>query len=466
MSQFSLVRLLKNFKAGVALACARPVGRFSFASGQSPFAELMVAFTAVILLKAYLTTDAPTDFNVYGLTSLAAYVVTFFVCAYLVSAVQRAPTMFCAFTVILLSAFLFLYVFTASTAGLLDRLPRDIVETVKPWLSWIILGWCFLIVFRAIRTLYGAGIIRSLALGLGFVVAISASGQWIPAQPVLYTQRAEKNVQRPSPNVERTYYAQSGLMNDRLGSLGVNRPNMADLYFLGFAGDSKQDVFMREVRSVKQLFDERFDTEGRSIAMINNHATLRTDPLANMHNLSRALSGIGAAMDTEQDVLFLFLTSHGWHDATLSTSFWPLGLNDIAAKDLAAALNESGIKWRVIVVSACYSGSFINALQNDRTLIITASRSDRNSFGCSNEADFTYFGRAYFDEALRTETSFIEAFEIARAAIKERESSDSLTHSEPQIVIGARIQPKLRELEERIRQIDRNRQRQSRAGME
>lgn len=73
----------------------------------------------------------------------------------------------------------------------------------------------------------------------------------------------------------------------------------------------------------------------------------------------------------------------------------PLELNQIDPKWLKDALDKSGIRWKVIVISACYSGSFIPALQDDNTLIITASAADRTSFGCENEADYTYFGRAF-----------------------------------------------------------------------
>jgi len=44
--------------------------------------------------------------------------------------------------------------------------------------------------------------------------------------------------------------------------------------------------------------------------------------------------------------------------------------------DLATALRESGIKWRVIVVSACHAGAFIHALQDDNTIILTAAAPD------------------------------------------------------------------------------------------
>lgn len=102
------------------------------------------------------------------------------------------------------------------------------------------------------------------------------------------------------------------------------------------------------------------------------------------------------------------------------------------------------------MVSACYSGSFIDELQGDHTLVISAAAHDRTSFGCSNEAAFTYFGGAFFDRALRTETAFIAAFETARELVAARERAEGITPSLPQIAVGAAIRDKLLELESRL----------------
>ena len=109
-------------------------------------------------------------------------------------------------------------------------------------------------------------------------------------------------------------------------------------------------------------------------------------------------------MDPEEDVLFLFLTSHGTKDGRLSIALYPsAGSRTSPPPELRKMLDDAGIRNRVIVVSSCYSGTFVDALRDDDTLVMTASAKNRNSFGCSNEADFTYFGKAYFDEALRVD---------------------------------------------------------------
>ena len=126
----------------------------------------------------------------------------------------------------------------------------------------------------------------------------------------------------------------------------------------------------------------------------------------------------------------------------------------VSPDDLARMLDETGIKWRVVTVSACYSGGFIETLKNANSLILTASRADRNSFGCSNERKFTYFGKAYFDQQLRRELSFIEAFHKATEVIEEWETADDLTPSVPQIHVGDAIGAKLDALERRLKELN------------
>ena len=53
----------------------------------------------------------------------------------------------------------------------------------------------------------------------------------------------------------------------------------------------------------------------------------------------------------------------------------PVGerLNSLTPARLTKALDQAGIKNRVLILSACYSGSFVPPLSNENTMILTAS---------------------------------------------------------------------------------------------
>ena len=191
------------------------------------------------------------------------------------------------------------------------------------------------------------------------------------------------------------------------------------------AGDASQEVFRREVDFVQAEFARRFGTAGRSVSLINSRNTAASAPMATVTSIRQAVKAIAARMDREQDILFLFLTSHGSREHELTLNQNGMQLADLGAKELGALLKESGIRWKVVVVSACYSGGFIDPLKDERTLVIAAARSDRRSFGCADENDFTYFGRALFKESLPKSRSFVEAFRRAEVLVKDWERKDS-----------------------------------------
>jgi hypothetical protein len=215
------------------------------------------------------------------------------------------------------------------------------------------------------------------------------------------------------------------------------------LYFVGFAPDGIDDVFGRELETVSRLMSQRFDAAERSLLLSNEPDTLGELPIASATNLRSALKRIGEIMNRDEDVLFLYITTHGSEDGELAVELPPLELTQIRPAALARMLQESGIKWKVLVISACYSGGFIEPLKDDNTLIITATDARNQSFGCGNGESLTWFGKAYFDDALRRTRSFTEAFGLARLEVAQRERAQGFTPSNPQMRIGAAIKDKL-----------------------
>jgi hypothetical protein len=242
---------------------------------------------------------------------------------------------------------------------------------------------------------------------------------------------------------EDAFYKQPALLAQELKAVQPGRKGVVDVFFIGVAGYGSQDVFMKEVKAVSSLFRERFGADGHVIRLVNNPKTLLEMPIASRTSLREAVQRVGEVMDKDEDVLVLFLTSHGSEDHKLSLTLWPLRFHDLDPAVLRTLLDDSGIRNRVVIVSACYAGGFVRPLEGPGTLIITAAAADRTSFGCTNEAEWTYFGKAYFDDALRKTHSFAKAFEIAKPAVTAREKSEKFDPSEPQMSMGADIASKL-----------------------
>lgn len=254
-----------------------------------------------------------------------------------------------------------------------------------------------------------------------------------------------------SPTPEQVIYAQPRRLQQALAQLGPRVSGKPNLYLVAFAGDGSEDVFRNEAEYAAKLFTRRFGPTAHALVLENNPGTLDTRPLATWSNLESALDGVARVMDPQQDILLLYLTSHGSEDHSLLVDMDPLPLDQIGAQDLGSILKARPFKWKVVVVNACYSGGFVPPLQGAGTLVITAARSDRSSFGCGNDSVATYFGRAWLIDALNQTTDFIDAFRRASGQVATWERQDHLLASEPQIDIGPGIATQLSKWQDAVR---------------
>jgi len=234
--------------------------------------------------------------------------------------------------------------------------------------------------------------------------------------------------------------------------MAPREPGTANVFYLGFAGDGEQDIFKREELFAQEVFGQHFGaaagSDEHSVDLINDNDDRDSYPLATVSALQQSLKLIASHMDVEQDVLVLMLTSHGSRDG-LAVVNGTIPVLQLSPPELRNALDESGIKWRVVIVSACYAGVFVDSLKSDDTLVITAADAEHSSFGCDDERDLTYFGEAFLKDSVPTTRTLEDAFKKAAGLIRERETKESKTPSNPQMSMGARMREKLQEVEGR-----------------
>jgi len=111
--------------------------------------------------------------------------------------------------------------------------------------------------------------------------------------------------------------------------------------------------------------------------------------------------------------------------------------------EVKAVLDEEGIKNRIVIVSACFSGAFVAPLANEDTIVLTAADEKSTSFGCVAGRDWTYFGDAFFRQGLHRGTDFQHAFDHARVLIRSWEMMDRLPPSNPLAHFGSALVEKL-----------------------
>lgn len=257
----------------------------------------------------------------------------------------------------------------------------------------------------------------------------SFKGEWYRGR--LVEANKPRIVVKPSVLAEHAIYQQTDMLTALWSTLTDNDPEKIDLYFVGVAGDGNQGVFRREMEYVQRYFDKAFDTQGKSLSLINSPFSYDEKPLATVTSIRQTLQKVAEKMDAEQDILFLYLTSHGSDDFTLYLGQPGLELASLSAAELGDMLKSLPVKYKVVTVSSCFSGGFVPKIKDDYTFIMTAASKDKASFGCRDLSTMTYFGEALFKDALPQSNSFEEAFYRARDIVRGREAKEGFEHSEP-----------------------------------
>ena len=440
------LNLARNIWYGTRFAFFVPTPLWQFRFGFLQLCLLLTLSFSLSFAYDYVDTSPNNVFNIYGLTYQATLYLLFFISVAIIAQIEKDIASLVNVMIVFLAfvpAVWVTYLIVDWLAGMQTWF--DATET-----SWAIfylyLVWYLAIIFRCIVKYYHTTTLRAIVLVSLYGIINYVPLFQLPQQPLWYLDYSVQS--KPTDNdthlnVEDTFYRQGDLIKQETDKLLPERAGQIDLYFLGLAGYADEDVFMHEAMRAKELFDDQFDTSERSLLLINNDETVKDLPLANAHNLESAIMALAETMNPLEDILFLMMSSHGSEDHKLSTDYYPLDMNDIGPREIKTILDNAGIKWRVIVISACYSGGFIEPLIDENTLIMTASDKDRNSFGCGHDGDYTYFGEALFGKHLKLERNFSTAFYAAKKDIEARETEESIDASMPQISIGENIEKQL-----------------------
>ena len=241
------------------------------------------------------------------------------------------------------------------------------------------------------------------------------------------------------PELERGRSARAMLAERRkldaaLAALQPQRPGTIDAYVVAVALDS-DPVFSREAREAGSVLARRYDASGRTITLAGPDGRTAGLPKGSLTSLTLVLARIAELIDPGEDVLVFYSTSHG-SPSGLAYHDGDNGFGVLSPSRLGSVLGELGITRRIVLLSACHAGVFVPFLRSPDTAIVTAASADRTSFGCRAQNDWTFFGDALINHALRKPQPLMAAAEEARRLIAGWESDNGLQPSQPQAVVG------------------------------
>jgi hypothetical protein len=451
--RYALVSLARNLAAGLRLSLFMPVTRLAFRIDLAQLLLLFVFSEAVDVAGDWFRTGPAREFSLFGAGAELYSGALLLLASAVLALIFRQRALALAVPVIVLAS-------VPLVQGLNLLLPTFHVESLSigigvALVERLLVLWMVAILVRSVAVALAPPTsrvwLRAIFGGLLLAAPIWISTSLAPVEPWWRDEVQPGALSEGMSAGSEAVLATQGLLLDHaLSDIADEQPGESDLYFVGFAPYGREDVFRKDVEAAQQVMDQRWGTSDRSVLLINNPRTLLTAPFATITNLRETLNEIGAAIDADDDVVMVYLASHGSRNFRLTADLPPLTLVELTPPGLRQLLDDAGIKWRIVVVSACYSGGFIEPLQDDHTLIITASRADRTSFGCGKGSASTYFGEAFFQKGMASADSFAAAFDLAKARVAERERDERFSPpSDPQWWIGPAMADKLAGLRKR-----------------
>ncbi len=137
------------------------------------------------------------------------------------------------------------------------------------------------------------------------------------------------------------------------------------------------------------------------------------------------------------EACFVYMTSHG----DPSGFFLRPGRRMLSPSAFDEALSQGcGERPTVLVVSACHSGTFLTPqARRPNRIIIAAAATDRTSFGCGADNDYTYYDQCFL-QSLDGASTWRDLAETTRSCVQTLERRLGVDReSRPQLFVGAAV---------------------------
>ncbi len=256
-----------------------------------------------------------------------------------------------------------------------------------------------------------------------------------PAHPPSAAARAEAAMaKRFEPlEIEDALIDQQARIAAAVAALPAH-PAGAETTVLAIGGQGFQAIFDREARRAAAVLAAR--GHGPALVMSNTPDQVVAGLLASRRTTALALAALGGRAHAD-DTLVVYLTSHGGPDASIAMDAPYIEFAPMTATDLATAMDAAGYRRRIVILSACFAGSWVPALASPTTIVIAAAAADRTSFGCDDSREFTLFGEALLGALAQGDLSLATAFDRARRQIAAEERRLRIKPSLPFASVGA-----------------------------
>ena len=206
------------------------------------------------------------------------------------------------------------------------------------------------------------------------------------------------------------------------------------LIFAGFALHSQAKAFRNDVLAAEKLA-RQMDPNALILKLANPARDQPSDwPQATLENFELVMTKM-AEVARPQDRVMLLISTHS-NPGTLNINIAGKNAAPITARGLSDALAPLAKTPTLVVLSACYSGAFLEPLRAPNRVVLTATDVHKASFKCQYPGEYTFFADALFNQAGAEQLSITQWMGAAQKSIQAQEKRKRLASSAPKMFVG------------------------------
>lgn len=419
----ALNALGRNLAAGLRLALFMRVDRSAFRVSVTQLVLIVIVSAAIDIDLDWMRAAHEARFSILGLHGELFALGLLTLSSAVIAMLRRDRDLYLALPIVILASFPAIQLVHA-----LPDLPGTrvaVADVARRFFEYAIFAWMALLAMRAVYVCADPHRLRRRAFAIGAGLLVIAPIWFAPLIGPLDPwwreyDPGQSDRDAMSPASEPVLAAQDFMMDRALDQLDDERPGVTDLYFVGFAPDARRSGFVADVVSAQRAMDEHWHTNGRSVVLVNSPRTVAERPFATITHLREVLLQIGDLIDADDDVVMVYLAGSSGRDHTLTAVNPPLELIGLSPQGLKQLLDAAGIRWRIVVVSTCYAGAWVDALKDDETAVIASSGADVRGSDCAGGVAPSSFGQAFFTDGMRRSDDVARAFEVAQKSLADR----------------------------------------------
>jgi Peptidase C13 family len=271
------------------------------------------------------------------------------------------------------------------------------------------------------------------------VESVASTGRWIRWLAIAMSLAAATGCAQLSPNQASAAARSAALerqQDERAAQQAADAPGRR-VWLAGFAMSSTSTAFQGDL----ELASRRLSDLGGPVMRYEHsdevHAFELRYPFADLATLRESMQRIGARA-RDDDIVVVFISTHG-SKKVLSVNVAQTEYEGLTASQLADALSPLGDRPTVVILAACFSGSFVPELRRDTRVVLTAASAERTSYGCDASGRNTFFVEELFKNNFDPGESMLQMMGRVRLQTLQRENRMHITHSDPQIYVGANV---------------------------